>query len=144
MHIPGPISSQYFFVQPLSCIQLCNLMDCSTPGFPVLHSLLEFVQTYVHWVREAIQTSSFIASFSSCIQSFPASGYFTMGHLFTSGGQSVGASAWSISVSNKYSGLVSFKIDLLELFAVQGTLKSLLQDHCLKASILQCSAFFMV
>jgi len=76
-------------------------MDCSTPGFSVLHSLLEFVQTHVHWVREAIQPSSFIAPFSSCLQSFPASGSFPMGHLFASGGQSIGASA-SASVLPMY------------------------------------------
>ena len=82
--------------------------------------------------------------FSYCLQSFPASGSFLMSQLFASGGQSVGASASSISLSNDYSGLISFRIDLFDLLAVQGTLKSLLQHHSSKASILWCSAFFMV
>ena len=64
-----------------------------------------------------------------------------MSQFFTSGGQSVGASA---SASNEYSGLISFRMDWLDLLAVQATLKSLLQHHSSKASILQCSAFFMI
>ena len=64
-----------------------------------------------------------------------------MSQLFTSGGQSIGVSA---SASNEYSGLISFRIDWLNLLAVQGTLKSLLQHHSSEASILQCSAFFIV
>ena len=67
-----------------------------------------------------------------------------MSQLFTSGGQSIGVSAYSISPSNEYSGLISFRMDWLDLLAVQGTLKSLLQHHSSKASILQCSAFFTV
>ena len=67
-----------------------------------------------------------------------------MSQLFASGGQSIGASALVISLSNEYSGLISFRIDWFDLLAIQGTLKRLLQRHNLKASILQCSAFFMV
>ena len=67
-----------------------------------------------------------------------------MSQLFASGGQSIGVSAFNISPSNEYSGLISFKIDWLDLLGVQGTLKSRLQHHSSKASILQCSAFFMV
>ena len=67
-----------------------------------------------------------------------------MSQLFASGGQSVGASASSISLSNDYSGLISIRIDLFDLLAVQGMLKSLLQHHSSKASILQCSAFIIV
>ena len=68
-----------------------------------------------------------------------------MNQFFVSGGQSIGASASaSISPSNDYSGLISFRIDWLDLLAVQGTLKSLLQHHSSKASLLQCSAFFIV
>ena len=80
----------------------------------------------------------------SCLQSFPASGSFPVSQFFTSGGQSIGASASTISPSNEYSGLTSFRMDWLDLLAVQGTLKSLLQHHSSKASILQCSAFFTV
>ena len=75
------------------CLTFCNPMDCSTPGFPVHHQLLEFTQTHAHWVGDAIQPSSSVNPFSSHLQSFPASGSFPMSRLFTSGGQSIGASA---------------------------------------------------
>ena len=71
----------------------CDPMDCSTPGSPVLHHLLELAQTHVHWVRDDIQPSCPVAPFSSCPQSFPASGSFPMRWLFTSDGQSIGVSA---------------------------------------------------
>ena len=74
---------------------------------------------------------------------FPRTGSFPMSQLFTSGGQSIGA-CFSISPSNEYSGLICFRIYWFGLLAVQGTLKSLLQHHSSKASILQCSAFLMV
>ena len=78
----------------------------------------------------------------SCLQSFPASRSFQISQSFASGGQSIGVSV--ISPSNEYSGLISFRIDWLDLLGVQGTLNSLLQHHSSKASILQHSAFFMV
>ena len=68
-------------------------MDCSTPGLPVHHQLPEFTQTHVHWVSDVIQPPHPVTLFSSCLQSFPASGSFPMNRLFTSGGQSTGASA---------------------------------------------------
>ena len=67
-----------------------------------------------------------------------------MSQLFVSGGQSIGASASTISLSNEYSEVISFRIDWFDLLSVQGTLKSFLQHLSSKASILQCSAFFMV
>ena len=80
-----------------SCLTLCNPMDCSTPGFPVLHYLLEFTQTHVHWVGNAIQPShplsSSVATSPPALLSFPASGSIIMSWLFTSGGQSIGVSA---------------------------------------------------
>ena len=76
-----------------SCLTLCDPMDCSTPGFPVLHYPLEFAQTHVHCVNDVIQPSHPVSPFSSCLQSFPASGSFPMSQLFTSGDQSTGASA---------------------------------------------------
>ena len=79
-------------------------MDCSTPGLPVPHHLSEFAQAHV-----------------------PASGSLLVSQLFTSGGQSTGASA--SSPSNEYSGLISFRIDWFDLLTAQGTLKSLLQHH---------------
>ena len=89
--------------------------------------------------------SSSVVPVSSHLQSFPASGSFLMSQLFASGGQSI---VWSfslnISPSNEYSGLISFRMDWMDLLAVRGTLKSLLQHHSSKASILWCSAFFTV
>ena len=74
-------------------LTLCNPTDCSTPGFPVYHQLLELAQTHVHWVSDAIQPSHPVIPFSSCLQSFPASGSFPTSEFFPSGGQSIGASA---------------------------------------------------
>ena len=80
-----------------SCSVVSNFlhpMDCSPPGFPVLHHLLEFVHIHIHWVSDAIQPFSFsVVPFSSCLQSFPASGSILMSQLFTSSGHSIGASA---------------------------------------------------
>ena len=80
------------------------------------------------------------SSFSSCLQSFPASWSFPVSQFFASGGQSI---SFNISPSSEYSGLISFRMDQFDLFAVQGTLKSLLQHHSSKASILWHSAFFI-
>ena len=76
------------------CLTLCDPKDCSMPDFPVLHLLLEIAQTHVHWVGDSIQPSHpLLPPFSSHLQSFPASGSFSMSWLFASGGQSIGASA---------------------------------------------------
>ena len=78
----------------LSCVWLCSPTDCSTPGFPVLHHLPEHALTHAHWDSDAIQPRHLtVIPFSSCLQSFPASGSFPMSWLFTSGGQGIGASA---------------------------------------------------
>ena len=94
------------------------------------------------WCHPTISSS--VVPVSSHPQSFPASGSFQMSQLFTSGGQSVKSFSFTISPSNEYSGLIPFRMDWLDLLAVQGTLKNLLQNHSSKASILWCSAFFMV
>ena len=95
------------------------------------------------WCHPAISSS--VIPFSSHLQSFPASGSFQMCQFFASCGQSIGASfSFSISASNEYSGLISFRMDWFGLLAVQETLKSLLQHHISKASILWRSAFFIV
>ena len=88
--------------------------------------------------------SSSVVPLSSCPQSFPASGSFQMSHLFASGGQSIGSFSFNISPSNEHPGLISFSMDWLDFLAVQGILKSLLQHHSSKASILRHSAFFIV
>ena len=84
----------FVVVQSFSPVQLCDPMDCSLPGFPVLHGLPELVQTHVHWLGDAIQPSyPLLPPFSSCPQSFPVSESFPISRLFASGGQSIGASA---------------------------------------------------
>ena len=75
-----------------SCPTLCDFMDCTMPGIPVFHYFLNFPQTQVHWVGDAIQPSYPVAPFSSCPQSFPASRSFPMSQLFASGGQIIGVS----------------------------------------------------
>ena len=121
-------------------LTLCSLTGCSMPGFPVLHYLQEFAQIHVELVISL--TISFSAPFSSCPQSSPASGSFPMSWLFTSGGQSVGASA-SVLPMNIQDW---FPLGLTVLISFQSPwiLKSLLQHHNWKASVLQLSAFFMI
>ena len=123
------------------CPTLCDPINCSTCGFSVLSYLPVFAQTHARWVRDAINHLILCHPFTSCPQPFPASGSFQMSRLFASVSQ-FWSFNFSISPSNEYSGLISFRIDWLDLHAVQGTLKSLLQHHSLR--ILQCSAFFMV
>ena len=115
---------QYSSVAQL-CPTLCDPMNHSTPGLPVHYQLPEFTQTHAHWVGDASQPSSTsVIPFSSCPQSFPASGSFPMSRLFASGGQSIGVCKYSnISPSNEHPGLISFRMDWLDLLAVQGTLK---------------------
>ena len=93
-----------------------------------------------HWCHPAISSS--VVPFSSCPQSLPASGFFPMSQLFTWGGQSTGVSALASFLPKK--SQISFRMDWLDVLAVQGTPKSLLQHHSSKASILQCSVFFTV
>ena len=94
------------------------------------------------WCHPTISSS--VVPFSSHLQSFSASGSFPMSQFFTSGGQSIGSFSFSISPSHEYSGLISFRMNWLDFLAVQGTLKSVLQHHSSKASILQHLAFFTV
>ena len=123
-----------------SCPALCDPMDCSTPDISIHHQIPELTQTHVHRVSDAIQPSHPLSSPSSCLQSFPPSKSFPMSQFFVSGGHNIGVSA----LASVHSGLISFRVDWLDLLAVQGTLKSLLQHHSSKASILQHSAFFTV
>ena len=94
------INSIYLQTARGICPTLCDPMDCSTPGFPVLHHLPEFAQTHVHWVSDAIQSSHLpFTPFFSCSQSLPASGPFPMNWPFASGGQSIGASAYVLAMN---------------------------------------------
>ena len=108
-------------VQSFSRVWLCDPMDCRTPGFPAHHQLLELAQTHVHWVGDAIQPSHPLTPpFSSWLQSSPASGSFHMSQLFTWGGQSIRSFSFSICLSNEHPGLISFRMDWLDLLVVQG------------------------
>ena len=97
-------------------------MDCSAPNFPVLQYLLEFAQTHVHRVSDAIQLSHPLSSPSPPALNFSQHQSFPISQLFASGGQSIGASA-SVFPMNENSGLISFRIDWFAFLAIQGTLK---------------------
>ena len=118
-------------------------MDCSTPDFSVFHYLWSLLKLMsIESVIQSIISSSVVPS--SCLQSFPASGFFSSESVLQIKWPKYWSFSFSISNSNEYSGLISFKIDQFDPLAVQGTLKSLIQHHSLKASILWHSAFFMV
>ena len=109
-----------------SCLTLCNPMDCNPPGFPVLHPLPEFAQTQAHRVGDAIQSSHPLSTVLLLPSIFPSIRVFS---------NESAPKNWSssISPSNEYSGLISFRIDWFHLHAVQGSLMSLLQYHSSKA-----------
>ena len=111
-------------------------MDCSTPGFPVLHHLLEFAQIHVHCVGDATHHLILCCPLLLLPSVFPSESAVRIRW----------PKYWSFSnsPSNEYSGLISFRIDWFDLLAVQGTLKSLLQHHSSKASVFRCLAFFIV
>ena len=115
-------------------------MDCSTPGFPVHHQLPELAQTHIHQVSDAIQLFHPLSS-PSTFNLFPSIRVFPSESVLRIRWSKYWSFSFGISSSNEYSGLTSFRIDRLNLLAVQGTLKSLLQ-HSSKASILRRSAFF--
>ena len=133
-----------------SCLTLCNPMDCSMPDFPVHHQVLEIAQFHVH--RAVMPSNHFILCRPLLLlpSIFPSIRVFSNDQFFASGGQSIGVSASAsvtpinihISVGSQFQ--ISWKSDWLDLLAVQGTLKSLLQHHSSKASILWRSAFFIV
>ena len=119
-------------------------MNHSMPGLPVHHQLPEFTQPHVHRVGDAIQPSHPLLSPSSPAPIPPSIRVFSNESTLLMRWPKYWSFSFSISPSNEHSGLISFRMDWLDLLAVQGTLKSLLQHHTLKASILQCSAFFRV
>ena len=125
------------------CLTLWKPIDCSTPGLPVHHQFPEFTQTHAHWVGDAIQPSHPLSSPSPPALNLPQhQGLFQ----WVSSSHQV-AKYWScsfnISPSSEHSGLTSFRMDWLDLLAVQGTLKSLLQHHSSKTSIIRHSAFIV-
>ena len=119
-------------------------MDCSVPCFPVHHQLPELTQTHVHSVGDAIQPSDSLSSPSLPTFNLSSFRVFSSESIIHIRWPKYWSFSFSISLSNEYSGLISFRMDWLDLLTVQGTLKSLLQHHSSKASILQCSAFFIV
>ena len=120
-----------------SCLTLCDPMDCSIPGFTVHHQLLEFTQTYVHQIGDAIQPSHPLSSPSP--PAFKLSQHQVRVFSSESALHIKWPKYWSLnfstSPSNEYSGLISFRIDWFDSLAVRGTLQSLLQHHSSKASV---------
>ena len=127
-----------------SCPTLCDPMNCSTPGLPVHYQLPEFTQTRVHWVGDAIQPSYPLLTSSPFVFNLSQHQVFSNELALHIRWSKYWSFSFSISSSNEHWGLISFQIDWFDLFAVQRTLKSLLQHHNSKASILCCSTFFMV
>ena len=118
-------------------------MDCSMPGLPVHHQLREFTQTHVHRARDAIQPSHPLLALSSpAFNLSQHQGLFKWVRSSHQVAKVFGSFSFNISPSNEHSGVISFRMDWLNLLA--GTLKSLLQHHSSKASILRRSAFFIV
>ena len=122
----------YSVINP--CLTLCNPIDCSMPGLPVPHYLPEFAQVHVHWVSDIIQPSHPLLPSSSFL--FNLSQHQGLFQWVSSSHQvaKVLGFSFSISPSNEYSGLISFRIDWFDLLTVQGTFKGLLQHHNSKAS----------
>ena len=114
------------------------------PGLPVCYQLLEFTQTYVHSVSDASNHLILCHPLLLSSSIFPSIRVFSNESALHISWPKYWSFSFNISPSNEYSGLISFRVDWLDLPAVQGTLKSLLQHHSSTASILQCSAFFIV
>ena len=119
-------------------------MDCSMPGFPVLHHLPEFAHTHVRWVGDAIQPSHPLSSPSPPALNLSQHRVFSNESALYIRWPKYWSFSFNISPSNEYSGLIPCRMDWLDLLAIQGTLKSLLQHYSSKASILQHSDFFIV
>ena len=126
-----------------SCLTLCDPMNHSTPGLPVHHQLPEFTQTHVHRVNDAIQPSHPLSSSSPLAPNPSQHQSLFQESTLRMRWPRYWSFSFSIIPSKEIPGLI-FRMDWLDLLAVQGTLKSLLQHHSSKASILQCSAFFTV
>jgi len=126
------------------CPTLCNPMNGSMTGLPVHHQHPEFTQTHAHQVGDAIQPSHPLSSPSPPAPIPPGIRVFSNESTLRMRWPKYWSFSFSIRPSNEHTGLISFKIDWLDLLAVQGIPKSLLQHHSSKASILQRSAFFTV
>ena len=124
-----------------SCLTLCDPMDCSTPGLPVHHQLPKLMS-----IDSVMPSNHLILCYPLLLPPsiFPSIRAFSNELALCIRWPKYWSFSFSISPSSEYSGLISFRMDWLDLLAVQGTLKSLLQNHSSKASILWCSAFFIV
>ena len=127
-----------------SCPTLCNPIDCSIPGFLVYHQLPELAQTYVHQVSDAIQLSHPLLSSSLPPSIFPSIGVFSSEPVLSIRWPKYWSFSFSISPSNEYSVLISFRMDWFDLLACSRDSQESSPDHSSKASILWLSAFFMV
>ena len=123
-----------------SCPTLCDPMNHSTPGLPVHHKLPELTQTHVYWVSDAIQPSHLLSSPSPPAPIPPSIRVFSNESTLHMRWPKYWSFSFGISPSNEHPGLISFRMDWLDLLVVQGTLKNLLQHHSSKASHLQRSA----
>ena len=127
------------------CLTLCKTMNCSMPGFPVLHCLLEFAQTHVHWVSDAIQPSHPLSPHSPPAHNLSHhQGFLQWVDTLHQVAKKYWSFSFSIRPANEHSGLSFFKVDCFYLLTIQETLKSLLQHHSCKASILRHSTLFMI
>ena len=130
---------------PQSCLTVCDPMNHSTPALPVHHQLLELPQTHVHWVMVMPSDHLILCHPLLLLPSiFPSIRVFSNESTLRIRWPKYWSFSFNISPSNEHPGLISFRMDWLDLLAVQGTLKSLLQHHSSKASILWRSAFFTV
>ena len=137
-------SSVQFSSVAQSCPTLCDLMHRSTPGLPVHHHLPEFTQTHVHRVDDAIQPSNPLSPFLLLPPIPPSIRFFSNESTLPMRWPKYWSFSFSIIPSKEIPGLISFRMDWWDLLAVQGTLKSLLQHHSSKASIIWHSTFFTV
>ena len=122
-----------------SCPTLCDAMNRSTPGLPVHHQRPESTQTHAHWIGDAIQPSHPLSPFLFLPPMLPSIRVFSNESVLRTKWPKYWSVSFNISPSNEHPGLISFRMDWLDLLAVQGTLKSFLQHHNSKASILRCS-----
>ena len=136
--------SMHFSSVTQSCPTLCDPMNRSRPGLPVHHQLPEFTQTHAHRVSDGIQPSHPLSSPSHLPPVPPSIRVFSNESTLRMRWPKYWSFSFSISSSNEHPGLISFRMDWLDLLAVQGILKSLLQHYSSKASIFQGSAFFIV
>ena len=139
---PCALPSVQFSSVTQSCPTLCDPMNCSRPGLPVHHQLLEFTQSSI----ESVMPSKHLILCCHLLlpSIFPNIRLFSNESILRIRWPKYWSFSFSISLSNEHPGMISFRMNWLDLLAVQGTLKSLLQHHSSKASILWCSAFFIV